>query len=205
MTNNKTYYVHLLGEIQAGKQPPERALSAIRSQLEAGAPQADPYTLLHILGLAKDLSSTDLVAKYLDFNAGDPDDAALVRRIAVQVLGRMWGLQDFFDPIASKAFHDESPYVQAAAATALGYLGSKHQDLRPKTAGLLVHGFDSGRLDEPEVWESFYIGLLELFEIPVSEWPLLTRPLRDTDIRWELVERARELADNAYAQKILLT
>ena len=47
--------------------------------------------------------------------------------------------------------------------------------------------------EEQEVWESFYIGLLELFDVPVQEWPLATRKLRPRDLRQDLISKAEEL------------
>jgi hypothetical protein len=45
---------------------------------------------------------------------------------------------------------------------------------------------------EKEVWESFYYGLLELYDVPPTEWPVRSQDLKDKDIRWDLVNKAKE-------------
>lgn len=197
MINRKVSYEGLVEQARAGKKMSPEILRSIREQLRSGVFETDPYTLIHLLGLAGDVASWDLIRGYLSFKKGDPDDAALVRRIAIQVIGRMWGLRESFSSVAFHAFRDESPYVQAVAATALGHLGSKYEELRPEAARLLLKGFSEKNPDEPEVWESFYSGMLELLDVPISNWPPQVGGLRDEDVKSEIVDRIRKIAEKA--------
>lgn len=181
----------LLEHAKAGRPLPSADLETLRLQLASPAPAVDPYTLLHILGKAGDRASRTLVEKYLDYGLeGDQEieGSDLVRRMAMQVLGRMWGIPEYFAVATHKVIHDPSPYVRSAAATIVGYLGARQAQHREQAAALLLEGVQ--HRDEACVWESCYFGLLELLQVPPKEWPSATRALRPQDVRPEVLATA---------------
>ncbi len=190
---NDLNYLALLDQAKEGTPLPSSVLDDIRDQLITGEFRTDPYTLIHIIGRSKDLASKDIVSTYLDYRSDDPDDAALIRRLTVQVLGRMWALREYFPVIASKAFK-ENAYVRAVAATALGFLGSTYADLKPEAARLLLKGLQEYDPSAPEVRKAFYVGLLELIDAPFSKWPAVASTLKEDDIEQAVLERAQDLA-----------
>ena len=195
--NSPTSLEQLLEYVKSGRRIPEESLRAIRSELAAGCPQGEAYTRLHILGKAGAKDCADLVKSYLEFGEPHSEDDAMVRRIAIQVLGRMWELPEAFPLATEKAFKDPSPLVRAAAATIIGFLGARNSEFKKTAALLLLKGLDDSDRQEVEVWESFYIGLLELFEVPPVEWPLATRELKTEDLNLDLLNQARQLAEAA--------
>lgn len=186
-------YETLLAQARTDKTIPQKALEAIRDQLVSGEYEADPYTLLHILGKARDVESLPIIESYPDYGLEYPEDDGMVRRIALQVIGRTWAMPEAFEIAARKAFHDPSPDVQDAAPTIIGFLGARHPYLKPRAASLLVRGWENLEVED-EVWESFHAGLLELFEVPVTEWPLTTRSLKKEDDRWDLITKAKHIS-----------
>ncbi|HEV8618780.1 MAG TPA: hypothetical protein VGQ70_04735, partial [Candidatus Udaeobacter sp.] len=112
----------------------------------------------------------------------------------LQVIGRMWALPEAFEVAVSKAFHDPSPYVRAVAATIIGFLGSRYRQFKSRSAAILLEGLKRREELGDYTWESFYDGLLELFEVPPAEWPSAFGPLKAEDIRADLVEKAKTLA-----------
>jgi len=201
---DETDYSRLLDDLKAGIKPSNEILQSIRNQLLTCQFKDDLYTLIHILGKSHDIQSRKIIETYLFYYthtcindiAIDIDDGGMIRRIALQVLGRMWGIPEVFDIAADKAFHDPSLYVRMMAASVIGHLGSLHATLTPKAAHLLLQGM-SRRDEEREVWESFYEGLLELLHIPIDEWPSAAKELTDEDIRWDVIARANQLASEA--------
>ncbi len=118
----------------------------------------------------------------------------MIRRIALQVLGRMWQIPEVFEIAADKAFSDPSSYVRMMAASVIGCLGASYKSLAPRAARLLLEGINRCDPETPEVWESFYEGLFELLQIPINEWPPATTQLSKTDIRQDVIARAKQVA-----------
>jgi hypothetical protein len=141
-----------------------------------------------------DTASLPIVRKYLDFDTGNPESDDMIRRIALQVIGQMWTLPEVFEIALSKAFQDPSPYVRAVAATIIGSLGSRYPNLKARSAAALLQGLAQKETLDEYVWESFYYGLLELFDIPPTQWPSPISGLKDSDIRKDLIETAKVLA-----------
>jgi hypothetical protein len=195
-------YEALLGKAKRGEKLPESVLSSIRHQLEIGQFETNPYTLIHILGKARDHQSTPLICRYLHYGVNDrqaqePDlnNEDMVRRISLQVLGLMWKRAEVFDAAADKAFHDPSPYVRAMAATVIGTLGAAFPILKRHAARLLVQGLERRHIERDIVWEAFHDGVLNLLGVPANQWPPATRPLKEEDIRWDIIEKAKEVRD----------
>ena len=186
-------YETLLDEVKAGKRIPTTVLDGIRDQLLNETFEGDPYTLIHILGKCNDRKSVGLIEKYIAYDSDNPEYDGMIRRIALQVYGQMWRMREAFSVARERAFQDPSPYVQAAAATTLGTLGRVYTDLRTEAARLLLDGFSRREAIEPEVWESFHDGLLELFDVPAVEWPNAAKEMTENQIRWDVVAKAREL------------
>ena len=65
----------------------EHELDQVVAAIKDPGVNADPYTLLHIIGRAMDVSNEELVASYLDW----PEDPML-SRLALQILCNYWGL-----------------------------------------------------------------------------------------------------------------
>jgi hypothetical protein len=186
-------YNKVLQEAKQGVKPSADMLRCIRSQLGTGRFETDPYTLIHILGEAGDISSLPIVCRYTDFDSGDEESDDMIRRIAVQVVGRMWAVPEAFDIAVKKAFEDPSKYVRSVAATILGFLGARYPNLKQRSATALLQGLSQKDSLDPYTWESFYYGLLELFEIPAQQWPSVASRLNESQIRLDLIERARSL------------
>ncbi len=195
MENKLSYfnYEDLLEQAKTGKKIPEAILQKIREQLESGDYETDLYTLLHIIGKANDRKSLPIVMEYVDYGLDDPEDDGMIRRIVLQILGRMWLVPDAFEIVAQKAFYDPSPFVCMVAATAIGILGANYPNLKTKAAKLLLQGFDQYQTEDQEIWESFYDGLLELLEVPINKWPLAIGELKKEDIDWNLIEKAKSM------------
>ena len=187
-------FEQLLEHAKLHKRLPMSDLELVRMELQKHSPSTDPYTLIHILGEAQDRQSAPIVEAYLEFEGTDDEEDALVRRLALQVLGRTWRLSRAFNIAVRMAFEDRSPYVRAAAATWIGELGCEFPEYRSIAAKKLLLGLDQKEPDEPEIWESFHTGLLELFDVPFSERPLPTRKLSQGDVRHDLVAKAKALA-----------
>jgi hypothetical protein len=183
----------VLSAVKGGRTLSGKTREAIRRQLASRACGADAYTLIHILGKADDTESKNIIESFLDFGLADPSDDGMVRRIALQVLGQMWELPETFEVAAHKVFDDPSPYVRAMAAAVIGSLGARYLYLRSKAAQLLIRGFEQRSTEREIVWESLHDGLLDLLDIPYSERPLPTRGLKEQDIRWDILEKARQL------------
>lgn len=188
----KLDYGLLLERAKEGEPLPSKVLGEIRTQLRTESFDEDPYTLIHILGKAMDVQSADLIRHYTDFGDMESEDDALVRRLSIQVLGEMWQLPQAFALVAEKLVTDPSPYVKAVCATSLGTLGAKFETLRPEAARLLLGGLDRRDPEEPEIWESHYLGLLELLHIPVDQWPS-AHGFTEDELDFEILRRARSL------------
>ncbi len=189
------YYDRLLEQAKEGKRLPDNAVTSIRQQLSTGRFETDPYTLIHILGKAGDKESLPIIKEYVDFDTGDAESDDMIRRIALQVIGRMWAIPEALDLAISKAFSDPSKYVRAAAAKIVGFLGSRYPQLKAKAAAALLDGVQRRNELDAYTWESFYEGLLELLEVPVFDWPSRLAPIKETDVRRDLIERARRIAE----------
>lgn len=170
----------------------EEELGAIRDQLATGTFEYDPYTLLHILGHARDVNSLPIVKRYLDpqITSSNP----MLRRIALQVIGRMWALPEAFNVAVDKVFNDPDTEVRAAAAGVIGFLGGKYRELRKESAKIIVRGLQTRSDTDDYVWSSFYFALLELFHVPFEDWPLPIEPLTEDKINRGLIEKAKAVA-----------
>jgi hypothetical protein len=185
-------YQQLLERAKEGVPLTPEELAAIRAQLTSGNFAYDPYTLLHILGKAGDVQSRPIVERYLDLEvtANDP----MLRRIALQVMGRMWALPEAFDVAVEKAINDPDTDVRAAAATVIGFLGGKYPQLQKKSADVIVKALQERSDPNDYVWSSFYFGLLELLHVPMKDWPSPIEPLTEAKINRALIHDAQALA-----------
>jgi hypothetical protein len=193
-TDMEINYDRLLEQVKDGLKPSDTVRNTIRRQLLSRQFETDPYTLIHILGKANDIESLPLIRNYMDFDTGDADSDDMVRRIALQVIGRMWALPEAFDLALTKAFHDPSPYVRAVAATIIGFLGSRYPQFQSRSAAALLDGLSKRNELGDYTWKSFYEGLLELLQVPLAEWPSTSAPLKEEAIRTDLVAKAKALA-----------
>jgi hypothetical protein len=187
-------YRELLERATTGAAIPPDALARIRSQLDAGRFEEDPYTLIHILGEAGDRQSLPIIQKYIDYDTGDENGDALIRRIALQVIGRMWEVPEMFEVAKQKAFNDPSEYVRAAAATIIGFLGSRYPELKERSAATLLKGYERKNELDRYTWEAFYYGMLELLKTPVPEWPRSGSGLTQSQIREDVIDKVKLLA-----------
>jgi hypothetical protein len=176
-------FMELLDRVKEGHRISDFELAAVRRALTMRTDD-DPYTLLHILGKAGDVSYTPVIEKYLTYAIDDPLDDGMLRRLAVQILGQWWKLREVFNAVAKSAFDDPSEFVRAAAATALGDLGRAHPDIRAEAARMLLKGLDRYGAEDREVWGSFYEGALTLADIAMNK-----RPLRPGDLTPELLDK----------------
>jgi hypothetical protein len=191
-------YGQLLEDAENDRPVSPEIREHIRQQLRTRDFEADPYTLIHILGHLEDFESEPLIRQYLDFDdatvTNDPD---MIRRIALFVYGNMWSRPEAFDIACQKAFDDPSPYVRLVAAPIIGHLGRVHPELKRRAAAALVKGLDRlGPLEQvPEeenvLWGAFYDGILDLYAIPLDERPLPTRAIREENVRRDLIGQAR--------------
>lgn len=196
MLNRETDYAALLETVKSGRRLPPATLQHIKNQLRSGEYETDLYTLLHILGRSGDADAVSIMQSYSKYGLGSPDDDGMVRRLVTQMLARQWNAPDYFDAIAETAFADPSPYVRDVAATAIGHYGARYPRLRRRAAALLLKGLGANPYED-ETRESFYYGLLELFDVPPREWPNAARRLAEQDIRRDLIRRAKSVADAA--------
>lgn len=187
-------YESLLEKAKSGLPLGSDVIRAIRAQLSSGQFETDPYTLIHILGKANDKASAPVIKKYLSYHAADSDDAGMIRKIALQVYGRMFQKSDAFNVAERMAFEDDSPYVRIAAARILGFLGGCYESLRVKSALALLRGFDQKADLDLSTRESFYFGMLELLSIPAHEWPIPSfGSLTDNAKVDEIIERVKAI------------
>jgi HEAT repeat protein len=196
-------YESLLEKAKSGLPLGSDVIRAIRAQLSSGQFETDPYTLIHILGKANDKASAPLIRKYLTYHAADSDDAGMIRKIALQVYGRMFGKSDAFDLAERMAFEDDSPYVRIAAARILGFLGGCNESLRVKSALALLKGFHQKADLDLSTRESFYFGMLELLSIPAQEWPIPGFGSLTDDARVdEIIKRVRAIVQGQNGDRI---
>lgn len=175
-------YEKMLAEVREGRQLTEIEAAEICSLLRDRSGCADPYTLLHILGKGDERGATELILQFVEFGKDDPEDDGLVRRIALQILADWWCLEEVFEIAAQMAFSDPSPFVRAVAASAIGRLGHAHHRLRSSAAALLLRGVKDRAEECPEVWESFYDGMLELAGVPPAKRPYRSGGLTPEDV-----------------------
>jgi HEAT repeat protein len=190
-----SHYDHLLEQAKEGKRIPDKAVRSIRQQLSTGRFETDPYTLIHILGKAGDKESLPIIKGYVHFDTGDAESDDMIRRIALQVIGRMWALPEALDLAISRAFNDPSKYVRATAAKIVGFLGSRYPQLKSRSAAALLEGVEKRNELDGYTWESFYEGVLELLEVPVSDWPSRLTPIKEADVRRDLIDQTRRIAE----------
>lgn len=180
------FFQELLARVKQGGRLSDSELNAVRSALESGATDEDPYTLLHIIGKAGNQSLAPLVSSYLTVgldNPSDDDEDDMLRRLAIQILGQWWKRREVFESLAKAAFDDPSPHVRLIAASALGDLGLEHAQLRSRAAALLLKGLEQYGKEHREVWGAFYAGALTLAEVECSK-----RPLRPSELTPERLD-----------------
>ena len=183
-------YEQILQSAKQGEAVKPEILDSIRDQLESGRYKADPYTLVYILGVAEDKSSHKILWRLVRTNSDE-----MIRRIAIETLTSRWGLHEYF-PIAIACIKEDSaPEVRDAAAIGIGFLGSRHADLRQRAASVLLSGFESSCPHDIVSAESYYCGILELLDIPLDERPSPFKDFTVDEIRWEFVDQARMLSD----------
>jgi hypothetical protein len=192
--NLDDYYAQLLSQAKKEHVLPQNAVKVILDQLESHDFIGDPYTLIQIIGECRLKTAFEVVASYVDYQSGDEDGDEMVRRIALQVIGRKITDIRAFGIAEGKVREDRSPYVKAVAATLLGFLGAKYPDLRSRAARLLLEGFERRGHLEAEVWESHYEGMLELLNVSPTEWPDPTTDWDESTIDDSLVLRIRAIA-----------
>jgi hypothetical protein len=189
------FFQELFARVKQGGRLSDSELSAVRSALESGTTDEDPYTLLHIIGKVGNQSLAPLVSRYLTVGLDDPDDEDdMLRRLAIQILGQWWKRRDVFESMAKAAFEDPSPHVRSIAASALGDLGLEHPQLRSQAAVLLLKGLEGYGKEDRHVWGSFYNGALTLAEVEYSKRPLRPEELTPGRLDQMVVKKVRGYA-----------
>lgn len=183
---NRKLSEEFLARVKQGGRLSDAELKAVRHALESGTTDADPYTLLHIIGKAGDQSLAPLLNRYLIVGPdAESDGDHMLRRLAIQIVGQWWKRRDSFGLVAKAAFSDASPLVRSMAAGALGDLGLEHGQLRTQAAALLLKGLEQYGKEDRNVWGAFYSGALTLAEVEYSK-----RPLRPDELTPERLDQA---------------
>jgi HEAT repeat protein len=186
------FFQELLARVKQEGRLSNSELSAVRSALEAGTTDEDPYTLLHIIGKAGNQSLAPLVTRYLTVGLDERDDEDdMLRRLAIQILAQWWKRRDVFESVAKAAFQDPSPHVRSMAASALGDLGLDHPELRSQAAVLLLRGLEGYGKEDRHVWGAFYNGALTLAEVEYSKRPLRPHELTPERLDKMILKRLR--------------
>ena len=191
------FFEELLARVKRGGRLSDLELGAVRNALESGSADEDPYTLLHIIGKAGNQSLAPLVSRYLTVGLDDPsddDNIAMLRRLAIQILGQWWKRRDVVEAVAKAAFGDPNPHVRMMAASTLGDLGVEHAQIRRKAAALLLKGLEGYGKEDRYVWGSFYNGALTLVEVEWSKRPLRPEELTPERLDGVVLTRLRSYA-----------
>jgi HEAT repeats len=195
-----SFYQELLARVKQGGRLSDSEVIAVRNALESTTTGEDPYTLLHILGKAGDQRLAPVIERYLTVGLGDrsehdheEDDDDMLRRLAIEILAQWWKRREVFDFVAKAAFDDPSPFVRSIAASALGDLGLEHEELRGRSAELLLRGLTRYGEEERGVWGSFYRGALTLAEVEWSKRPLRPGELTPDQLDQAVLKRLRSL------------
>ena len=147
-------YDELLERAKWGKLTGQE-LASVADALREGSPEADRYTLLHILGRAGALSYRPLVERHLH----SPDDPMLAR-LALQILLRYWNeaarYQDRLLAFVRGVDWDEEEDVRLAAISLAGeYLrDAENPQLLAELVGIL-----EDRAERQVVREAAYLAL----------------------------------------------
>ncbi len=190
----------MLARVKQGGHLSNAELNTVRAALQSGTTDEDPYTLLHIIGKAGDQRLAPLVSRYLALGLDGPnqdaenDDAEMMRRLAIQILGQWWKRHDVFEWVAKAAFEDPSPMVRSMAASTLGDLGLEHPELRGRAAALLLKGLERRAEEQPAVWGSFCDGALTLAEVEYSKRPLRPAELETSKLDEIVLKKLRSYA-----------
>ncbi len=169
------FFQELLARVKQGGRLSQSELNAVQSALESGTTDEDPYTLLHIIGKTGNQSLAPLVSRYLTVgldHPSDDDNIAMLRRLAIQILGQWWKRRDVVEAVAKAAFEDPNPHVRMMAASTLGDLGLEHPQIRRKAAALLLKGLEGYGTEDRHLWGAFYNGALTLADVEYSKRPL---------------------------------
>ena len=160
----------LLNRVKAGEKLPKQAVEKVRVRLEQRdfSGDVDPYTLIRLLGLCGNPTDSALVADFTQYGDPESDDDGMVRRIALQTLGRRFTNKEHFWHVVKAVESDPSPYVRMAALTMLGHFGSVYPELSRSAAKLLL---DNIRSEDEFISQSAYEGIWELMGVPTAEWP----------------------------------
>jgi hypothetical protein len=192
------FFEGLLTRVKRGDRLSDSELGAVRNALESGRTDEDPYTLLHIIGKAGNESLAPLVSRYLTVgldNPSDDDNIAMLRRLAIQILGQWWKRRDVFESVAKAAFEDPNPHPRMMAASTLGDLGLEHRELRREAAALLLKGLEGYGKEDRYVWGSFYNGALTLAEMEWSKRPLRPQELTPERLDAVVLRKLRSYAE----------
>lgn len=111
----------------------------IAHELQSHSSDADPYTLIHILGRSGAFQHRALVEKYLESS----DDPSLAW-IALHALCNCWGLEDYYlDQLTRfvRGVEWDEGYVQSKAVSIVGNYLAEHT--HPELLRLLIHLADT--------------------------------------------------------------
>src|SRR5687768_3043201 len=86
----------MLSHVRSGHALSTSEIENLCHELQHPTADSDLYTVIHILGKANVRVVATIIEGYLAHKSEDPEDAEMVRRIAMQVLGRMWSLATAF-------------------------------------------------------------------------------------------------------------
>jgi HEAT repeats len=191
------FFQELLARVKQGGRLSDSELNAVRSALESGTTDEDPYTLLHIIGKTGNQSLAPLISRYLTVGLDDPsddDNVAMLRRLAIQILGQWWKRRDVFEAVAKAAFEDPNPHARMMAASTLGDLGLEHPQIRRKAAVLLLKGLEEYGIEDRYVWGAYYSGALTLADVEWSKRPLRPHELTPERLDEMVLNKVRSYA-----------
>ena len=194
MKHEKKDFESMLDKAKEKRSLSTSELDLVRTELMSPNTTEDPYTLLHIIGKANDYSALPIVNDYLHYGIDNQGDDGMMRRLAVQILGQWWKVDEAFTEIRGMAFEDPSPLVRAAAASAIGNLALEHPELRRFAAGSLIRGIELFATEQRDVWGSFYVGMLKLVGVDPKLWPVNPGGLQPEDLDPAVLSTINKLA-----------
>jgi hypothetical protein len=169
-------------------QVSEDELARVAARLQSGHPEADRYTLLHILGKAGAKQYRALVEQFLQYHE-DP----MLARLALQILGGFWGETQRYLPtmleFAGGVAWDNEDWVRSIAVSLLGEHARHYGDVR--AVSTLLHVFEDETADIM-MREEAYIALGRSMGKEWKDLPSAARHLNwESDIDEAVLSKAR--------------
>jgi len=181
----------LLERAKTGKLS-EREVRGVAQALDDRVPGRDPYTLIHILGLAGAKQHEKLVARYLD----EHEDPMLVR-IALLTLARYWGLRTYYNRTLELATGSAWDAGGEARDIAISVLGDYLRDEADAAGVDLLLQILRDEAEDPLTRTAAYFALARASGLDSRDLPSAARPLdfssdvRDDVLHWAELHRSR--------------